>query len=162
LNKEKDIKIMINIEHYMTDGANWQAQCVLAYLRSIGNSWVENFTWNKEKHRAEGELRVGRCENCREQGYIFTLTYGAKQLVHFWVYEHRNSDNLIVLISEGFNLNTPSVDFMWKDKGENASKYDYDKEFPYGDIVRCGRWIIDDMLSWIDKLAEENKVEEEK
>ena len=31
---------MINIEYYMGDGANWQAQCVLAYLRSIGKSEV--------------------------------------------------------------------------------------------------------------------------
>ena len=65
---------MIKIEYYMEDGANWQAQCVLAYLRSMGKSEVEYLTWNKEKHRAEGELQVGRCENCREQGYIFTLT----------------------------------------------------------------------------------------
>ena len=88
---------MINIEHYMTDGANWQAQCVLAYLRRMGHSVVEDLTWDKEQRRAEGELQVGRCENCREQGYVFTITYGVKQLAHFWVYEHRNSDDLCVV-----------------------------------------------------------------
>jgi hypothetical protein len=69
-----------------------------------------------------------------------------------------------VLIAEGMNMNTPSVDFMWKDKGENATKYDYDKAFAYGEIVECGQWIINDMLRWVDELAEKkkNEVEEEK
>lgn len=135
---------MINIEHYMNDGANWQAQCVLAYLRGMGNSEVEYLTWNKEKGRADGELNVGRCENCREQGYVFTLTYGAKQLVHFWVYEHRNSDELCVVEFEGFFINTPTInDIPMKDK------YDITKEFSCGNIVNCGNWIIDRIKYYI-------------
>ena len=129
---------MINIEHYMTDGANWQAQCVLAYLRYMGDSKVKHLTWNKEKNKADGELHVGRCENCREQGYVFTLTYNAKQLVHFWVYEHRNCDRLCVVEFDGFFINTPTInDIPMKDK------YDTTKEFSCGDIVSCGNWIIE-------------------
>ena len=111
---------MINIEYYLTDGANWQAQCVLAYLRYMGNLKVQDLTWNEEKERYEGELRVGRCENCREQGYVFTIIYGVKELVHFWVYEHRNSDDLCVVEFEGFFINTPTInDIPMRDK------YDY-------------------------------------
>lgn len=135
---------MINIEYYMEDGANWQAQCVLAYLRSIGNSKVENLTWDKEKHRAKGELRVGRCENCREQGYIFTLIYGTKQLVHFWVYEHRNSDVLCVVEFEGFFINTPTINNI-----PMKDKYDTTKEFSYGDVVGCGKWIVERITEYI-------------
>lgn len=141
---------MINIEHYMTDGANWQAQCVLAYLRRMGNSEVEHLTWNKEKCRAKGELCVGRCENCREQGYIFTLYYGAKQLVHFWVYEHRNSDELCVVEFEGGFMNTPTInDIPMKDK------YDITMSFGCGDIVDCGEWIIERIKEYINKEKNE-------
>ena len=141
---------MINIEYYMEDGANWQAQCVLAYLRSIGNSRVENLTWDKEKHRAEGELRVGRCENCREQGYIFTLIYGTKQLVHFWVYEHRNSDVLCVVEFEGFFINTPTIDNI-----PMKDKYDTTKDFSRGDVVSCGEWIVERIIEYINKEKNE-------
>lgn len=141
---------MIDIGYYMTDGANWQAQCVLAYLRSMGKSEVEYLTWNKETSRAKGELCVGRCENCREQGYIFTLTYSAKQLVHFWVYEHRNSDNLCVVEFEGGFINTPTInDIPMKDK------YDITKDFPCGDIVSCGEWIVERIKEYINKEKNE-------
>ena len=137
---------MINIEHYMTDGANWQAQCVLAYLRYMGNLKVQDLTWNEEKERYEGELRVGRCENCREQGYVFTIIYGVKELVHFWVYEHRNSDDLCVVEFEGFFINTPTInDIPMKDK------YDTTKEFSCGDIVDCGNWIIERIEYYINR-----------
>lgn len=141
---------MINIGYYMTDGANWQAQCVLAYLRSIGKSEVEYLTWNNDKHRYEGELSVGRCENCREQGYIFTLTYGAKQLVHFWVYEHRNSDVLCVVEFEGFFINTPTIDNI-----PMKDKYDTTKDFACGDVVSCGEWIVKRIKEYIDKEKNE-------
>lgn len=141
---------MIDIEHYLEDGANWQAQCVLAYLRRAGKSEVEYLTWNKEKYRAEGELQVGRCENCREQGYIFTLTYGAKQLVHFWVYEHRNSDELCVVEFEGGFMNTPTInDIPMKDK------YDVTMSFGCGDVVSCGEWIIERIKEYINKEKNE-------
>jgi predicted RNA-binding Zn-ribbon protein involved in translation (DUF1610 family) len=146
LNKEKDIKIMINIECYMDDGANWQAQCVLAYLRCMGYAKVENLTWDKEKRRSEGELRVGRCENCREQGYVFTITYGVKQLAHFWVYEHRNCDDLCVVEFEGFYLNTPTINNI-----PMKDKYDTTKRFPCGDIVDCGEWLIERFEYYINR-----------
>lgn len=132
---------MTRIENYMNDGANWQAQAVLAYVREhILEIDYEDFT-----------ARVGRYENCREQGYVISIRVETNER-HYAVYQHRNSDSLIVLISNGMCMDTPDVNFMWKDKGENATKYDYDKGFPYGEIVKCGEWILDDILCWMEEL----------
>ena len=132
---------MTRIENYMNDGANWQAQAVLAYMREhISEIDYEDFT-----------ARVGRYENCREQGYVFSIRVETNER-HYAVYQHRNSDSLIVLISNGMCMDTPDVNFMWKDKGENSTKYDYDKGFPYGEIVKCGEWILDDILDWMEDL----------
>ena len=137
---------MIGIESYMNDGANWQAQSVLAYIRSM---------WSYPKY-ASGKpvsINVGRFENCREQGYVFTLCVDGRQVKHYAVYEHRNSDELIVLKQNGFSINTPSVEFMFGDRG----KYDYDKSFNYGEIMPCGDWIMNDMEKIIKN--EENEKE---
>lgn len=149
---------MAKIREYMNDGANWQAQAVLAYMR--GHIFrVEDFIEYTHKGVFNYfSTRVGRFENCREQGYVFSVQVGSEER-HYAVYEHRNSDELIVLIANGLNINTPSVDFMWKDKGENASKYDYDKAFSCGEIVECGEWIITDMLSWVEQMVEKKNKE---
>ena len=134
---------MTRIENFINDGDNWQAQAVLAYVRGhILEIDYDDFT-----------ARVGRYENLREEGYVISIRVEDNER-HYAVYQHRNSDKLIVLISNGMCMDTPDVDFMWKDKGVNATKYDYDKSFPYGEIVRCGEWIIDDILDWIEDLME--------
>ena len=147
---------MAQIREYMNDGANWQAQAVLAYMR--GNIFrledVVKYT-HKDKNLYLN-TRVGRYENCREQGYVFSIQVGSEER-HYAVYEHRNSDQLIVLIANGLNMNTPSVDFMWKDRGENATKYDYNKSFNWGEITKCGEWIIEDILDWVEEII--NKME---
>ena len=55
---------------------------------------------------------------------------------HYAVYEHRNCDNLVVLINEGFSMNTPSVEFMWEGHDGNGKlqKWGYDKDFDFGEI----------------------------
>jgi len=129
---------MINVEYYMNDGANWQAQAVLAYIRSL------TFRVREATHNliTEPEIEVGRYENCREQGYVFRLRIGGEILMNYAVYEHRNSDELIVLKSDRNTMNTPSVDEMWNGR---KSKYDYDKDFGCGQIIDCGEYILDDM-----------------
>ena len=129
---------MINVEQYMNDGANWQAQAVLAYIRSL-TFRVREAT---QCLITEPEIEVGRYENCREQGYVFRLRIGGNILMNYAVYEHRNSDELIVLKSDRNTMNTPSVDEMWNGR---KSKYDYDKDFGCGQIIDCGEYILDDM-----------------
>ena len=151
---------MAEIREYMNDGANWQAQAVLAYMRGhiFRLEDLVKYT-HKDKHLYLG-TRVGRYENCREQGYVFSIQVGNEE-IHYAVYEHRNSDQLIVLIANGLNLNTPSVDFMWKDRGEKATKYDYNKSFRCGEITECGEWIICDMLDWAEEIISKTKPEGE-
>ena len=140
------------IECYLNDGANWQAQSVLGYLRSIRESIVEK-TWSDSARRYEALIYVGRYENCREQGYVFTISYMG-EYKHYAVYEHRNCDNLVVLINDGFSMNTPSVDFMWEGHDENGetTKWGYDKDFDFGEIIQCGDFITKDMKKFIDEV----------
>lgn len=148
------------IESYLNDGANWQAQSVLCYLRSIKESIVTK-TWSESARRYDATIYVGRYENCREQGYVFTISYKG-QYKHYAVYEHRNCDNLVVLINDGFSMNTPSVDFMWKghiDENGETTKWGYDKDFDFGEIIKCGDFIAEDMKNFIDEvIAKKNAV----
>ena len=139
------------IENYLRDGANWQAQAVLAYLRTQVFRVEEELTKVKPSF---ARLKVGRYENNREQGYVFTIEVDGKQR-NYAVYEHRNSDYICVLISNKVTMNTPNVDDMWSDKGENASKYDYDRGFHFGEIVNCGNYIVEDMIEWVENFIEE-------
>lgn len=144
---------MIDIEKYMEDGANWQTQAVLAYLRSLKNHTIDE-TWNLEYHRYNAEFNVGRYENCREQGYIFSVQYKCEQR-NYCVYEHRNSDNLCVVVFDGLTINTPTPDMVFNAMGD--SKWNYTKAFPCGQIMECGNYIIDDVKKWINSLVENNK-----
>lgn len=143
---------MIDIKNYVDDGANWQAQAVLAYIRyysanitNIGGSIIKP------------EIKVGRYENCREQGYIFTLYYGWKPIMNYCVYEHRNSDRLCVLkFKTECNINTPTLEDVWKDRKD---KYDVDKFFEFGEIVPCGDFIMKDMENCINDIIEKSKQE---
>lgn len=150
------------IECYLNDGANWQAQSVLGYLRSIKESIVTK-TWSESARRYEAVIYVGRYENCREQGYVFTISYKG-EYKHYAVYEHCNSDNLIVLINEGFSMNTPSANFMWGGHDENGKhqKWCYDRDFGFGEIIQCGDSIAEDMRSFIDEVIAKKNVVSDK
>jgi hypothetical protein len=140
---------MNKIEQYLEDGANWQAQAVLAYLRMAAFR-VRECT---KPLIADPEIEVGRYENCREQGYVFRLRVGVEILMNYAVYEHRNSDKLIVLKSDRHTINTPSIDDMWNGR---ESKYDYDKDFEYGQILECGDYIIEDMENLVRDFVEKH------
>jgi len=144
---------MIRIDNYLNDGAGWQARAVLAYLQ--GN--IFRLTDDKY-YKKDMSISVGRYENCREQGYVFSLSfYGQSdgKPSHFQrnyaVYQHRNSDQIIVLISNAFTINTPGIDEMWSDKGENPRSSQYDQGFAWNDIAGCGEWIIKDMDETLEK-----------
>lgn len=135
----------MKIENYLGDGANWQAQCVLAYLRAH-KDWVVSGTWDELYREYEAYVEVGRYENCREQGYVFSVRYKNKQ-INYAVYEHRNSDRLIVVRFEANTINTPTNDMVLKAMG--GSKRNYTKAFSYGEIIACGNWIIVDAQKFI-------------
>jgi hypothetical protein len=144
---------MINIENYMHDGANWQAQAVLAYLRATKSDTI-NETWNKEYHCYDAEVYVGRYENCREQGYIFSVRYNGKQR-NYCVYEHRNSDQICVVVFDALTTDTPQKELVWNAMGDN--KWNFTKSFGFGEIVSCGDYIVEDIKEFINKVKVTNK-----
>lgn len=138
---------MIDVDKYMNDGANWQAQSVLAYLRVAKNMCLDK-TWNKEFHKYDASVEVGRYENCREQGYIFSVQYKHKQR-NYCVYEHRNSDELCVVVFDNETINTPTLEMVCNAMGD--SKWNYTKAFLCGQIMECGDYILDDMKEFLGK-----------
>ena len=144
---------MTQIENYMHDGANWQAQAVLAYLREAKSNTI-NETWNEEYHCYNAEVYVGRYENCREQGYIFSVMYKGEQR-NYCVYEHRNSDQLCVVVFDAISNGTPSKELVWDAMGDN--KWNFTKAFGFGEIVSCGNYINKDIKDFINKVQESKK-----
>lgn len=145
---------MVSIENYNQDGACWQSRAVLAYIQSQIFR-LEDF-FGKDIFYL---TRVGRYENCREQGYVVSVSTTTEQ-INIAFYEHRNCDDICTLVADGTTINTPNVDFMWKDRGENPSKYDYNASFRYGEIVKCGKWIIDEIMEWAEKIKANREVKE--
>lgn len=144
--------MMTSLEYYLQDGANWQAKTVFAIFQNQSIQVLDE-VWNKNLHRSDASIYVGRYENCREQGYVFTLSYKAKQK-HYAVYEHRNSDDICVLISSKPTINTPSVDDMWADKPVGTNKFGYDKGFPCGAFQECSDFVMNDMIETLKKWKE--------
>lgn len=142
---------MTSIKNYLNDGACWQAQAVLAYLRSHETNAIEE-TWNAQAKAYDLNIEVGRFENCREQGYVFSIFIanfeskdGGRHQRNWAVYEHRNSDDICVLISDTFTINTPSIDEMFCGR----DKWGTDETFNYDEIVPCGRLLINQMQAFI-------------
>lgn len=145
----------IEVQSYLNDGANYKAQAILAIVRGYIDYIQERGTDHKDV-----KIYVGRFENCREQGYVFSLFYNYHFIKHYAVYEHRNSDSICVLFSRTNTINTPNADQMFGERG----KYDVDKFFHYNQIVEAADFVIEDMRNelygYCEKLAEnEEKTE---
>lgn len=154
---------MTNIESYLNDGANWQAQAVLAYLRANSEYALEKvYKSEQDRWGINTEIKVGRFENCREQGYVFTVTIfhdrsnsGETMQRNWAVFEHRNWDGIVVFVSDAWTINTPGIDEIFGERG----KYDYDKSFEYGQILECGKWLVEQIRAFMDENYKEREVE---
>jgi hypothetical protein len=154
---------MTNIVSYLNDGANWQAQAVLAYLRA-NSEYALSKAESSEPYKwgINTEIKVGRFENGREQGYVFTVrlynyrTNNGEQMQRNWaVFEHRNWDGIVVFVSDEWTLNTPGIGEIYGERG----KSDYDKSFQYGQILECGKWLVEQIRAFIDENYKEKEVE---
>lgn len=149
---------MIDVRNYMDDGADWQSQSVLAYVREL--SEIEfNFLFDDLKKKNKASIVVGRLENCREQGYVFGVCYG-KILKYFAVYEHRNVDDLCIVEFDCQTLNTPTFDQI-----PMKDKWDITKSFEWRHITEAGEYLINRfkqvVKDEVERLENENKKEEE-
>lgn len=146
---------MTELEKYLDDGANWQAQGVLAYLRyhldtkSIVSKLTDTKDWKKYDFPI---VEVGRFENCREQGYVLMVTFKGKRR-NYAFFEHRNSDELVVFISNKLTINTPSIEDIYGDRG----KYDHDMCFERGQIVECAEDIMMNVESFLAEIVMKGK-----
>lgn len=145
---------MVRIESYMNDGANWQAQAILAYLKSHINCAIQK-SWNPLYRSYDVDILVGRYENGREQGYVVSVLYQyIKAQKTFAFYEHRNSDNIYVLhTDELVGFDTPSKEIVY-DKYKD--KWDCDKSFKFGEIVECGDYILDEIENFVNEWVEKD------
>ena len=123
----------MKIKDYLNDGANWQAQAVLAFLK---------------RNACNKDMEVGRYENGREQGYIFTQRKDGAQM-NIAVYEHRNSDNLCVVVFEKLTMNTPTNTDVWENMKD---KYDVTETFDCGEIETCAHYIEDTFDEFLSSL----------
>jgi len=117
----------IGVKQYLDDGANWQAQAVLAFIR--GNEEDILYWGGFDTEHGKNAIHVGRFENGREQGYVFSLIVDyINCLKNVVIYEHRNSDALCIKFFDGNFTDTPTIkDIPLKDKR------DYDKSFNCGE-----------------------------
>jgi len=121
------------------DGANSQAQAVLAYLR--GNEGIEG-SFDSERVQFLACPRVSRWENCREQGYVVTMrSLGHKKQINIAFFEHRNSDEICAIVWEQITTNAPTIDTMETGGTVYKDKYDLTQSFKYGEAQKMADFI---------------------
>lgn len=143
---------MTDIDNYLNDGANYQAQMVLCYLR--GNQYgIREMCYLKGEdfHFSLNHLIVGRFENCREQGYVFGVKVrDFHELDDKWmVVEHRSSDSLKVRHFRAMCVNTPSFDVCYGDKYLVEEKW-----FECDDVVKASEYILDGMKRAVNEFKD--------
>ena len=140
----------IDINSYLNDGANCQAQAVLAMLRARVFEPLDK-VYVPEKNTYLAEVEVYRYDEGRENGYVFTLrpkVYPKIWQHNFAVFEACCSDNIFVVENEEFYMDNPTWDEVRK---ECPSKFDATKKFGYGHIMECVSYIINRMGEVIEE-----------
>lgn len=122
------------------DGANYQAQAVLAMVRYNLGDGIEA-SWNNEWKCYDAEPMVHRFDNCREQGYVIYMRgpKGQNQ-INVAFYEHRNSDSIYVQVNHTVTLNAPTLDVITKDM---SNKYACAMSAGVGEIDKVATFIAE-------------------
>ena len=122
------------------DGANYQARAVLAYLTKycgIAESW------SQVHKRYMAEPQVDRWHNCREQGYVITLSSGADlRQINIAFFEHRNSDDICAVQWEGYYINPPTINDIPELHPYRQSKYAVTHSVSVGQAEDMADWIF--------------------
>jgi hypothetical protein len=127
------------------DGADFQAQAVLAYLRYFIGDGIEE-SWNGEQNRYMAEPHVTRYDNAREQGYVVYLkTRDYKHQINIAFYEHRNSDAICAVVSDAKTLNAPRQEDITE---HMRDKYDTTHDVGPGEAYQMARWIADKLTDF--------------
>ena len=139
---------MIQIANYLNDGANYQCQMILCYLRmkEYGLEGMCRFGEGDDYLFSKNFIIVGRFENCREQGYVFGVrARNWFDLDDKWmVVEHRSSDSIKIRHFRTISINTPSIDRCYNDDTLVEEKW-FDAE----DIIKASNYIYNGMVNAI-------------
>jgi hypothetical protein len=133
---------MSNVHHYHDDGANRQAQAVLALFQYFLGDGIEG-SWSEQFSKYEADIHVSRWENRREQGYVLYMrTADHKHQLNIAFYEHRNCDNIDAARWEQTTWNAPCLTTP-DTEGEQNYNYGWEnaKSFSYCKIEEAARWI---------------------
>lgn len=123
----------MKVSNYLNDGANYQAQAALAFLR-----------WSFQDEAMEPD--VARWENCREQGYVLSMIRRDSKTGDFHqfniaFFEHRNSDRLCAIQwTQKPSVNSPTIDTA-DFNGAYKDKYDVNYAVSWGEIKLMADWI---------------------
>lgn len=132
-----------------SDGANPQAQAVLAYLAGFGG--IEE---SYEDRRFLAEPTVARWYNCREQGYVVSMrSRRGNRQINIAFFEHRNSDGICALEWEQVTTygNPPNLSDMPRDLPWFEDKYAVSHEEEWGRAAEMAHWIFDRLTAfWIE------------
>jgi len=96
------------------------------------------------------DVSVACFTNCRECGLTFTVyTHPHFSQTTYCVYEHRNSDEIIVNHKEDWCGMNGDLPYM------ADSKYKYDASFSYNEYEKCAQFLKDKFLQWVESHKEE-------
>jgi hypothetical protein len=129
----------MNILHYHADGANRNAQAVLAMLQYRIGDGIEA-SYKDGRYRAE--IEIARWSNGREQGYIAYLQNEADKTLNIAWYEHRNSDKICALAWEQTAFPNP-ITIETMDRSTFKNKWDVAKTVSYNEAYEMATWIYE-------------------
>jgi len=146
---------MFSIQHYMQDGAGYQARAILPIITrhcNIESSWDDKYKY----YRAE--VKVGRWENCREQGYVVMLRNDNGDQLNIAFYEKAGSD--VIKISKWFQ-NTTNTPTFHDAMSHNAET----KCWEHGKFFEVAEWIVEELhahweegvVKWQAKVEQREK-----
>ena len=140
---------MTRLEHYLDDGANYQARAVLMYLQH--RCYIES-SWDDNAEKYEAVLQVGRWENFREQGYVVSLDNKKREQLNIAFFEHRNSDDICAVRWKQTSLNTLTIETA-KFGDIYKTKFDVSFEVSCGEVIRMSDWIIKEFTEhWLSGI----------
>jgi len=142
----------MDLVNYLQDGADNQSRCVLACLQLIIGDGIEE-SYNDRRH-GYTPIRIGRWENCREQGYVVSFDDKNFAQLNIAFFGHRNSDDICAIEWEQKTINSPTIDtakfgIIYKDK------YDVSKSCNYGEFMKMAEWIKAELVKHWNKGMEE-------
>lgn len=80
---------------------------------------------NKELRAIKGHITIGTFTNCRECG--LTFLYMEKESFTWCVYEHRNSDQIIINGKKGYETMAGALPYCSDSKWDNLGEFRYNE-----------------------------------